>query len=187
MTLEAGAASIRLYVKYHPYARINFVEYRGRTVWMTQKQFAIWLAIQDSRMRNRRKTLADIAERASRYVWGGQPSRASVSRFLRKLDLWRFINLATVMGRRGGAWIVSRRAPSTTAEQDARLAGAKHTWASRKIARDRLAAQVYRRYLAGLRGRSLARVLATVPTGSTGATFTGELFPQPGFGGNLTV
>lgn len=71
-------------------------------------------------------------------------SLASISRFLRKLDLWRFINLATITGRRGGTFIQSRRAPGTTMERDAWLAGARHTWASRKRARDLLALRVKR-------------------------------------------
>src|SRR4029077_15254412 len=35
-------------------------------------------------------------------------SRATVSRFLRRLDLWRFIDLVTLRGRGGGTFIFTR-------------------------------------------------------------------------------
>ena len=130
---------VRRYRRYHADARINFVTYRGRTVWMTQKQFSIWRVIQDYRLRNRRVTMKVIADKSGVSV-------ASVSRFLRRLDLWRFLDLATWTGRKGGTWIRSRRAPITTMERDAWLAGARHTWASRKRARDLLLQRLRRRW-----------------------------------------
>jgi hypothetical protein len=95
-------AALRAYQAYHPNAAIYTVTYRGRTVWMTSRQQAIWHEVQAYWKRGKRDTLARIAKVA-------HCSRASVSRFLRRLDLWRFIDLVTVRGRNGGTWIMTRR------------------------------------------------------------------------------
>jgi hypothetical protein len=95
-------AALRAYQAYHPNAAIYSVTYRGRTVWMTSKQRAIWSELQAYWKRGKRDTLARIAKVA-------HCSRASVSRFLRRLDLWRFIDLITIRGRNGGTWIMTRR------------------------------------------------------------------------------
>jgi len=97
-------ASLRAYQAFHPNAAIYTVTYRGRTVWMTSKQRAIWHEVQKYWKRGKRDTLARIAG-----IVGC--SRACVSRFLRKLDLWRFIDLATIRGRHGGTYIFTRLDP----------------------------------------------------------------------------
>jgi DNA-binding MurR/RpiR family transcriptional regulator len=95
---------LRAYQAFHPDAAIYTVTYRGRTVWMTSKQQAIWHEIQKYWHRGKRDTLRRIAD-----VVGC--SRATVSRFLRRLDLWRFIDLATIRGRTGGTWVFTRKDP----------------------------------------------------------------------------
>lgn len=96
--------ALRAYQAFHPNAAIYMVTHRGRTVWMTSKQQAIWHEVQKYWHRGKRDTLARIAG-----IVGC--SRASVSRFLRRLDLWRFIDLMTVRGRLGGTYIMTRRDP----------------------------------------------------------------------------
>jgi transcriptional regulator with XRE-family HTH domain len=71
---------------------------------MTSKQQAIWHEVQKYWRRSKRDTLARIAA-----VVGC--SKATVSRFLRRLDLWRFINLATIRGNGGGTYIFTRKNP----------------------------------------------------------------------------
>jgi transcriptional regulator with XRE-family HTH domain len=71
---------------------------------MTSKQRAIWHEVQKYWRRSKRDTLARIAA-----VVGC--SKATVSRFLRRLDLWRFINLATIRGHGGGTYIFTRKNP----------------------------------------------------------------------------
>jgi len=93
--------ALRAYQAYHPGAAIYTVTYRGRTVWMTSKQQAIWSEVQKYWKREKRDTLERIAT-----VVGC--SRATVSRFLRRLDLWRFIDLVTLRGRGGGTFIFTR-------------------------------------------------------------------------------
>jgi hypothetical protein len=94
--------ALRVYQAYHPGAAIYTVTYRGRTVWMTSKQRAIWSEVQHYWRRDKRDVLQRIAN-----VVGC--SKATVSRFLRRLDLWRFIDLVTVRGRTGGTYIFTRR------------------------------------------------------------------------------
>jgi hypothetical protein len=126
---------LRAYRHWHPDARVHLVEHRGRTVWMSGKQYNIWSYFQSYHRRGKRTTLRQIAEACS-------CSRATVSRFLRRLDLWRFIDLATVVGLRGGTWVLSRRAPDTSRDAELWRAGARITMASRKRARDRMAARI---------------------------------------------
>jgi hypothetical protein len=97
-------AALRAYQAFHPDAAIYTVTYRGRTVWMTSKQQAIWHEVQKYWHRGKRDTLARIAG-----IVGC--SRATVSRFLRRLDLWRFIDLATLRGRNGGTFVFSHAVP----------------------------------------------------------------------------
>ena len=94
--------TLRAYQAFHPDAAIYTVTYRGRTVWMTSKQQHIWHEVQKYWRRGKRDTLARIAS-----VVGC--SRATVSRFLRRLDLWRFIDLAAIPGRNGGTYILTRQ------------------------------------------------------------------------------
>ena len=96
--------TLRAYQHWHPNAAIYTVTYRGRTVWMTSKQQHIWHEVNKYWKRGKRDTLARIAS-----VVGC--SRATVSRFLRRLDLWRFIDLATLRGRNGGTYIFTRKDP----------------------------------------------------------------------------
>jgi len=93
--------ALRIYQAFHPDAAIYPVTYRGRSVWMTSKQRAIWSEVQKYWKREKRDTLERIAT-----VVGC--SRATVSRFLRRLDLWRFIDLVTLRGRGGGTYIFTR-------------------------------------------------------------------------------
>jgi len=96
--------ALRAYQAYHPDAAIYTVTYRGRTVWMTSKQRAIWSEAQKYWQRGKRDTLERIASVV-------RCSRATVSRFLRRLDLWRFIDLVTLRGRNGGTYILTRTDP----------------------------------------------------------------------------
>lgn len=113
-------SALRAYRAFHPGARIYVVEFRGRTVWMTSKQLSIWNACRWFMHRHpkARITLEDIAYRAS-------VSKASASRFVRRLYLWRFIDLASSRGRYGGTYILRRESPYF--EEDAWLSGAKQT------------------------------------------------------------
>lgn len=97
-------STLRAYQHWHPYAAIYTVTYRGRTVWMTSKQHAIWYEVKKYWHRGKRDTLARIAK-----IVGC--SRATVSRFLRRLDLWRFIDLATLRGKYGGTYVYTRKDP----------------------------------------------------------------------------
>lgn len=97
-----NVSALHAYQAYHPNAAIYLVTYRGRTVWMTSKQQAIWREVQVYWRRGKRDTLARIAR-----VVGC--SRATVSRFLRRLDLWRFIDLASLRGRNGGTYVFTRK------------------------------------------------------------------------------
>ena len=101
-TYGGPLVALRAYQHWHPDAAIYTVTYRGRTVWMTSKQQAIWHEVQKYWKRGKRDTLARIATQVG-------CSRATVSRFLRRLDLWRFIDLATIRGRNGGTYIFTRR------------------------------------------------------------------------------
>lgn len=128
-------SSLRLYRAHHPGARIYSVTYRGRSVWMTLKQFAIWREVLKYQDRGRRTTLKIISETTG-------ASRATVSRFLKRLDFWRFIDCATIVGRGGGTYVFTRGNPF--ADADAWNAGARITMASRKKARHLLAASIKR-------------------------------------------
>jgi len=103
-TLGGPAATLRAYQHWHPDAAIYSVTYRGRTVWMTSRQQAIWHEVQKYWKRGKRDTLARIATIVGCH-------RSTVSRFLRRLDLWRFIDLATIRGKGGGVYIFTRRDP----------------------------------------------------------------------------
>ena len=166
-------ASLRAYQAHHPDAAIYTVTYRGRTVWMTSKQRAIWSEAQKYWHRGKRDTLERIAT-----IVGC--SRATVSRFLRRLDLWRFIDLATIRGRNGGTYIFTRNAPYAEKPQ-------RWTMAKRNRIRAALAARVKREALARIEPlleRYRNRNPAALPPwwersiqedfrlGSTGATFT---------------
>jgi hypothetical protein len=166
-----GAASaLRAYQAYHPNAAIYMVTYRGRTVWMTSKQRAIWHEVQKYWRRGTRDTLERIAKACG-------CSKATVSRFLRRLDLWRFLNLATIRGHGGGTYIFTRNNPYMEEE---------HHWTESKRQRLRrmLAVRVKRNQLRELlenkmvqaRLRMLHQRLGAKPKppvkiGSTGATF----------------
>lgn len=166
--------ALRAYQAYHPNAAIYTVTYRGRTVWMTSKQRAIWHEAQKYWQRGKKDTLERIAK-----VVGC--SRATVSRFLRRLDLWRFIDLVSMRGRNGGTVILTRADPYNEKPQ-------RWTVSARKRIRDMLAARWKREALKRLqpvleqyrRTRPAVPVLPkwwdeakqqTWQTGSTDATF----------------
>lgn len=159
--------SLRAYRHWHPAARVHLVTHRGRDVWMTDKQYDIWSFIQASHWRHKRITLKTVAA-------AGGCSRATASRFLRKLDLWRFVDIATFTGRLGGVFIYTRKA--TSRERDAWMAGARHTWASRAIARRLLADRIRKRLRWDADRRWAERARERIPrppppVGSTDATF----------------
>lgn len=166
-------AALRVYQAHHPDAAIYTVTYRGRTVWMTSKQRAIWSEAKQYHHRDRRDTLERIAAKVG-------CSRSTVSRFLRRLDLWRFIDLATIRGRNGGTYILTRRNPYDEKPQ-------RWTMAKRNRIRAALAARVKREALARIeplleryRNRNPVAIPPWWQTGeqqdfrlgSTGATFS---------------
>jgi Bacterial regulatory proteins, crp family len=95
--------ALRAYQHWHPNAAIYDVTYRGRTVWMTSKQRAIWHEVNKYWLRGKRDTLERIARLCG-------CSRATVSRFLCRLDQWRFIDLITFRGHGGGVYVFTRHA-----------------------------------------------------------------------------
>ena len=129
---EPWLASLRAYREHHPSLRVFVVERNGRTVWLTFKQLQILHYIDRSEHRNRRLRLVDIAKAVGVHV-------STVSRTLVRFDLWRFIDYVTLVGRHGGAWILTRIARHQ--EADANLAAARQTIQSRKVARSWLATQ----------------------------------------------
>lgn len=94
--------ALRAYQAYHPDAAIYDVTYRGRTVWMTSKQRAIWHEVGKYWMRGKRDSMQRIADQC-------HCSKATVSRFLARLDQWRFIDLLTFPGHGGGTYVFTRR------------------------------------------------------------------------------
>lgn len=155
-------SALRAYRAYHPAARCHIVEYRGRRVWMTDKQFNIWHIFQSYHRRNRWFTLKTIADYAG-------CSKATVSRFLHRLDLWRFIDIAISRGRNGGVWVQARRHPFFDAEMW--RAGAKVTKQSRKIAQSILFKMVKEWEAQKAAAKALRDA---VNSGNTGATFAGK-------------
>ena len=148
--------ALRAYQAFHPNAAIYIVTYRGRTVWMTSRQQAIWHEVQKYWRRGKRDTLARIAS-----VTGC--SKATVSRFLRRLDLWRFIDLATIRGRNGGTYVFTRK-------QDEPF----ERWTMSKRARLRaLLAKRVQRWAYEELQPWLDKYRVPVKIGSTGATFVG--------------
>jgi len=148
--------TLRAYQAFHPNAAIYIVTYRGRTVWMTSKQQHIWHEVQKYWRRGKRDTLARIAT-----IVGC--SRATVSRFLRRLDLWRFIDLASIRGKGGGTYIFTRKNPYMEPFK-------RWTMSMRARVRVALAKQVKRWALEEL---GLPQEWQRpVKGGSTGATFT---------------
>ena len=168
-----GTGSLRAYRAHHPNAAIYDVTYRGRTVWMTSKQRAIWHEVQKYWKRGKRQLLQTIADTVG-------CSKASVSRFLRRLDLWRFINLATIRGRNGGTYIFTRRPEPFKRWTEAMRVRVRRILAAR-IKREQLASlepllERYRNYHPAViplppRWWEKARQ-RTLRLGSTGATFT---------------
>ncbi len=166
-------AALRAYQAFHPNAAIYTVTYRGRTVWMTSKQQAIWHEARKYWNRGKRDSLQRIANAVG-------CSKATVSRFLRRLDLWRFLDLATIVGRNGGVYIFTRTDPYNEKPQ-------RWTLSRRKRERDAIARMIRKGAMERLeplmqRYRKPhplpipfweTAVQGRLPlTGSTGATFT---------------
>jgi len=162
---DPNLATLRAYREHHPALKVFVVERNGRTVWLTFKQLQILQYIDKSNHRNRRLRLVDIAKAV-----GVHPS--TVSRTLVRFDLWRFIDYVTLVGRHGGAWVMTRIAKHQ--EADINLAAARHTLQSRKAARSWLATEIrlrgYRLRQA-LKARPKAPPRWAVTTGSMGAMF----------------
>jgi len=168
------AGTLRAYQAFHPNAAIYTVTYRGRTVWMTSRQRAIWSEVQHYWRRGRRDTLGRIAKVVGCH-------RTTVLRFLRRLDLWRFIDLATLPGLGGGTYIFTRIDPYNEKPQ-------KWTSSKRQRIRDAIGRQIRKQRAIELepllsRFRRKGPLPAVPPwwtmaiqteadlTGSTGATF----------------
>ena len=135
-SLRGGEYSaLRAYQAYHPNAAIYTVSFYGRTFWLTAIQHNLWMQVMNYHKRGTRTTLEAMAGRA-------MCSRATVSRFLKRLDLWRVIDCATIRGRTGGTYILTRL--NKFKEADANLSGARHTYATRKVARQRIAEAIKR-------------------------------------------
>jgi hypothetical protein len=162
-------ATLRAYQHWHPDAAIYMVEYRGRTVWMTSKQRAIWSEAKKYWKRGKRDTLQRIAT-----VVGC--SKATVSRFLRRLDLWRFIDLATLRGRGGGTYILTRTDPYN--EQPRRW-----TASARERIRNLMATIIRRDHAAQLEPM-LAQYRVQRLLRQRWWNTTGEQLPLPGKGGS---
>jgi Bacterial regulatory proteins, crp family len=153
--------ALRAYQSFHPDAAIYDVTYRGRTVWMTSKQRAIWHEVNKYWLRGKRDTLERIARLCG-------CSRATVSRFLRRLDQWRFIDLITFRGHGGGVYVFTRRA-----NERPRV----WTKAERFAARARLAIMYRRHQMQQALEPMLARYRdkrTTAPASPLQYTFTGE-------------
>jgi hypothetical protein len=163
--------ALRAYQAYHPDAAIYTVTYRGRTVWMTSKQQHIWHEVQKYWQRGKRDTLARIAG-----IVGC--SRATVSRFLRRLDLWRFIDVVTLRGRNGGTYIFTRKDPynetprrwTMSARERIRNLRAAYIRARLREALEPMLAR-YRQPRKPVPPLSETAVQMTYLTGSTDATF----------------
>lgn len=127
---------LRAYRHFHPAARVHIVQFSGRIVWMTDKQYDIWCYVKAAHRRNRRITLAEVADRV-------RCSRATVSRFLHRLDLWRFVDYVALRGRKfGGSWVATVR--NRLKLGDAYASGARVTRATRNKARDIMAMRLRR-------------------------------------------
>lgn len=148
-----NVSALRSYQAHHPNAAIYTVEYRGRTVWMTSKQHAIWREVRTYWRRGKRDTLARIAK-----VVGC--SRATVSRFLRRLDLWRFIDLASLRGRNGGTFVFTRKWEEFR----------RWTESARQRIRRMLATRVKRWQREELAEQRMQSQQGSIKVGSTGAT-----------------
>ena len=162
---DPNLATLRAYRAHHPSLRIYIVERNGRSVWLTFRQLSILQYIDKSAHRNRRLTLTAIAKAC-------HCSTATVSRTLVRFDLWRFIDYIALVGRKGGAWVMTRIARHE--EADANRAGALHTLQSRKVARSWLATQIRLRayrYRHEWKQRPKAPPKWTVTTGSMDAMF----------------
>ena len=161
--------ALRAYQHWHPDAAIYDVTYRGRTVWMTSKQRAIWSEVQKYWKRSKRDSLQRIAS-----VVGC--SKATVSRFLRRLDHGDYIDLAALRGRGGGTYILTRVDPYNEGPR-------KWTSSARQRVRDLLAKIIRRDIRARLEPRLAQYRVGRLPKppywqtadqlrlGSTDATF----------------
>lgn len=130
---DPATAALRAYREYHPSIRIFLVERNGRMVWLTWKQREILEYVDSTHHRNKWLTLQQIATAVGCSV-------STVSRTLVRFDLWRWVDYIAVAGRYGGIWVKTRM--GRYQEGDANASGARHTIASRKIARTWLATKM---------------------------------------------
>lgn len=154
VTVGGDGFALRAYQHWHPIATIHTVSFNGREFWLTGKQLSIWTYVMGYYRRGKRCTLAAIAEYAN-------CSRATVSRFLKRLDLWRVVDAISIRGRNGGMYLFT--VPDRIGEADAHLAGARHTYASRRIARQRIAEAIRRLQLNRLKPLLLQYKLPPAP------------------------
>jgi Bacterial regulatory proteins, lacI family len=130
-TYGGDHVALRAYRHWHPAATVYNVSYNGRTFWLTGKQLLIWQYAHAYWRRGRHTTLADIAKLA-------HCSRATVSRFLKRLDFWRVVDVATLRGRAGGVYILTVQDRKWQSKQSRRTARARIAQTIRRLALNRL-------------------------------------------------
>ena len=108
----AGIAALtRAYQPRHPNIRFLPLRFPGRGIQLgTAKQYRLWQVISrevDSlpERKSWRVTLQQLADRVGL-------SRSQISRFLRKLDWWRAIDVCAIPGRHGCVYIWASPKPS---------------------------------------------------------------------------
>jgi hypothetical protein len=111
MAWGGDAALTRAYRPRHPNIRFLPLRFPGRGVELgTEKQYYLWRYISDAvdRLPPRkswRVTLQQLADRVGL-------SRSQISRFLKKLDWWRAIDVCAIPGRGGCVYIWASPKPS---------------------------------------------------------------------------
>jgi len=120
-TLEGEAypyALLRVYRGYHPFARIYNVRVNGVMRWLTGNQVGILKYFDSSHNRHKQLTLNKIATAV-------RCSRATVSRFLRRLAQWGAFDYLSRMGR--GGWVIVSTRKDKSADGALWEAGAQRT------------------------------------------------------------
>lgn len=98
---DAAVASLRAFRRYHPAARLDYVEHDGTTRWMTAKQMRIHAVVARLSVSQGHLTMRSIA-----LECGVSPG--TVSRTILKLQAWGWFAVDVVRGRNGGirVWAV---------------------------------------------------------------------------------